>query len=66
MRSSTSSDTRISRPCSSQVYQDTLTPESAATSSRLQAIRAFALGHRQPQVGWLDASPATAQKFGAL
>ena len=33
-RSSTSADTWILRPCSSHVYQVTLTPASAATSSR--------------------------------
>ena len=34
MRSSTSAETWMSRPCSSHVYQVTLTPASAATSSR--------------------------------
>src|SRR5690606_29010582 len=34
MRSSTDAETWMSRPCSSHVYQVTLTPASAATSSR--------------------------------
>ena len=38
--SSTSADTWMSRPCSSHVYQVTLTPASAATSSRgVEAIK---------------------------
>ncbi len=65
-RSSTSSDTRMSRPCSSHAYQHALTPERDATVFAAQALGALDARPRQPELRGIDASPATPQELGAL
>ena len=64
--SSTSSEARTSRPCSSHVYQVVPTPASSATSSRRRPGRAPAAAVRKPDVLGLEARALGAQEVGEL